>query len=111
LTRKYEKILLRPEHEPAERRGYPIQGKEMTVMITWIPLGFWLIESLPKWRLFNLEDEYDHVFAALIPLQQEDGRRKLVLHADDVTVNTGYKIPSLLGQKWPTTRHPLAVVA
>jgi hypothetical protein len=41
--------------------------------------------------MFNLEYKYDHLVALLIPFRQENDRRKLVLHTDNVTVNTAQK--------------------
>jgi hypothetical protein len=94
LTREYEQILLQPERELTERSRHPIQGKKMimmilmNMMIAGSKLGFCLIEFRPKWRMLNVEYSYHNRFAALIPLHQDDGWRKLVRHADNVTVNT-----------------------
>jgi hypothetical protein len=54
--------------------------------IAWNPLGFPLIVALPKGRTFNAEYYRDDILAALAQLQPEDDGRKLVVHADNATV-------------------------
>jgi hypothetical protein len=53
------------------------------VTIAWNPLGFHLLEALPKGRIFNLESYRDNFLTALIQLLREPGGGCRVIHADD----------------------------
>jgi hypothetical protein len=49
----HEQIWLRPEEAPPEKPNRMIQDRKVIVTIAWYPLGFHLIEALPKGWLFN----------------------------------------------------------
>jgi hypothetical protein len=47
----------------------------MMVRIVWNPLGFHLVEALPKDRIFNGKYYRDNILTAFIPLLPTSGER------------------------------------
>jgi hypothetical protein len=55
LTTDYERVWLRPDQELPERRRHTIQDEKIIAKIAWSPLGFHLLDALPKGRTFDAE--------------------------------------------------------
>jgi hypothetical protein len=76
----------------------------MIQTIAWNPLGFYLLDVLPKGKTFNAEYYCVDILIELLPLgPQVDGMR-LVIHADNETPHRR-KIPSFLQRKSVLPRH------
>jgi hypothetical protein len=54
----------------------------MMVTVAWNPLGFHLLDSLPRVRTFNAEYYPDNILSALLPLRPQADGRKFMIHAD-----------------------------
>jgi hypothetical protein len=91
LVTDHEQIWLRPEETPPERAKHTIQDRKIMVTIAWNPLGFHLIQSLPKGCSFNADYYRDNILAALTPLHPGPDGRQLVLHADNARSHTARK--------------------
>jgi hypothetical protein len=83
LSTHHQQIWLRADQELPERVKHRIQDKKIMVTIAWNPLGFHLVEALPKGRNFNAEYYGDHILAERIRFRSEAGERYLVIHADN----------------------------
>jgi hypothetical protein len=55
------------------------------------PLGFHLLEALPKGNIFNAEYYPVNILAELLPLRPQVDGRKLVIHADNARPHTARK--------------------
>jgi hypothetical protein len=55
LSIDHEQIWFRVEEQPPERPRHIIQDPKMMVTIAWNPLGFRLLDALPKGNTFNTE--------------------------------------------------------
>jgi hypothetical protein len=83
LSTDHEQIWLRGEEQPPERPRHTIQDPKMMVTIAWNPLGFHLLDALPKSNTFNTEYYQVNLLAELLLLRlQVDGRRPGI-HADN----------------------------
>jgi hypothetical protein len=58
------------------------------VRIAWNPLGFHLVEAVPKGRGSHTEYDRDHILMALIRFRPEAGERYLVIHAGNARPHT-----------------------
>jgi hypothetical protein len=87
----HEQMWLRSEEEPLERPPHPIQNPRMMVTIAWNPLGFHLLNALPKGGSFTAGYYRDNILADLVPLRQAGEERQLCLHADDARVYIAQK--------------------
>jgi hypothetical protein len=87
----HELIWLQPGKAPPERPRHTIGDKKMMVTIAWNPLGFHLIEVLPKGMLFNAEYYRNNILAALIEFSPDPQNRPLVIHADNARPHTAKK--------------------
>jgi hypothetical protein len=63
----HEHVELCPKEQSPKTLTYIIQGPKMMLTIAWNPLGFYLLETIPKDRTFNAEDYCDNNLAALLP--------------------------------------------
>jgi histone-lysine N-methyltransferase SETMAR len=91
ISTDHAQIWLRVEEAPLERPRYIIQDPKMMVTIAWNPLGFHLLDALPKGNTCNAEYYRVNILAELLPLRlQVDGRR-LVIHADKAKLHTARK--------------------
>jgi hypothetical protein len=84
-------MWLRPEEEPLERPRRTIQDPKIMVTIAWNPLGFHLLNALPKGRSFTMGYHHDNICAGLVLLRLAEEERQLVLHADNAMVHTAQK--------------------
>jgi histone-lysine N-methyltransferase SETMAR len=91
LVTDYEQIWLCPEGKPPERHKHTIQDPTMMLTIAWNPLGFHLLDALPKGRTFNAEYHRDNILMELIPLRPQVDGRKLVIHADNTRPHVAQK--------------------
>jgi hypothetical protein len=66
-----------------DRLKHAIQNSKRIMTIAWNPLGFELVETLPKGRISNAWYCRDNILAALIPLLPEAAGRWPVIHADN----------------------------
>jgi predicted N-acyltransferase len=62
-----------------------IEDRKIMVTIAWNPVGFHLVEILPKGRIVNAEYYPDNILTELIPLLPARGQRQCVIHAHNVT--------------------------
>jgi hypothetical protein len=66
-----------------EKLRHIIQDPKIMATIAWNPLGFHLLDALPKGNTFNIEYYRVNILTESIPLRlQVDGKR-LVIHADN----------------------------
>jgi hypothetical protein len=63
----------------------------MMLTIGWNPLGFHVLNSLPKGRTCNAEDYRDNILTALLPLRPLVDGRRLMIHADNARPHTSQK--------------------
>jgi hypothetical protein len=76
LSTDHEQIWLHVEERPAERPRHIIQDPKMMVTIAWNPLGFHLLDALPKSNTFNIEYYSVNILTEFLPLRpQADGKR------------------------------------
>jgi hypothetical protein len=65
---------------------------KMMMVIAWNPLGFHLLDSLPKCRTtFNAEYYRDNILSALPPLRPQAHGRKLIIHAANASPEMSHK--------------------
>jgi histone-lysine N-methyltransferase SETMAR len=81
-------IWLQADQEPPEQAKDTIQDQKIMVTIAWNPLGFHLVEILPKGRSFNAEYYRDNILTELIQFRPEAGERYLVIHVDNPRPHT-----------------------
>jgi hypothetical protein len=91
LSTDHEQIWLQADQEPPERAKHTIQDKKIMVAIAWNPLGFHLVEVLPKGRGFNVEHYRDNILTELIRFRPEAGERYVIIHADNARPHTAQK--------------------
>jgi hypothetical protein len=60
----------------------------MIVTITRNPLGFHLLDALPKGSTFNTEYYRVNIVTELLPLRAQVDGKRLVLHADNTGPHT-----------------------
>jgi transposase len=91
LFADHEQIWLRVEEQPPETPRHTTQELKITVTIAWNPLGFHLLEALPKGNTFH--DEYYRVdiLTKLLPLRRQVDRKRLIIHADNAKPHTAPK--------------------
>jgi histone-lysine N-methyltransferase SETMAR len=76
--------------------------------IVWNPLGFHLLEALPKSNTFNTAYYRDNVLTELIPLRPQVDGRRLVIHADNARPQTTRKYRAFCEENCPRLAvHPL----
>jgi hypothetical protein len=79
----------------------------MTMTIAWNPLGFHLLNSLPKGRIFNAEYYRDTILSALLPLCPQADERKLMIHANNASLHTSRKYIAFCAENaLPLAVHP-----
>jgi hypothetical protein len=61
------------------------------VTIAWNPMGFHLLDSLPKGRIFDAEYDRENILSALLPLRLWADGRKLMILADNASPSTSRK--------------------
>jgi hypothetical protein len=91
LSTDHEQLWIRSDEEPPERAKHTIDGKRIMVTIAWNPLGFHLVEALPKRRRFVAEYYRDNILTELIRLCPEAGERYVAIHADNAGPHTAHK--------------------
>jgi hypothetical protein len=77
-----EQIWLPVEAQPPERLRHAIQDPKMMVTIAWNPLGFHLLDVLPKGNTFKAEYCRATILTKLLPLRPQVDGRRLIIHAD-----------------------------
>jgi hypothetical protein len=99
LSTDHGQIWRRVHEQLAERPRHTIQDPKMIVTIAWNPLGFHLLDALPKGTTFNTEYPRVHILTELLRLcLQVDGRR-LVVHAGNARSHTARKWRIFLRRK------------
>jgi histone-lysine N-methyltransferase SETMAR len=83
LSTDHEQIWLRGEDKPPERPRHTIQDPKMTVTIVWNPLGFHLLDALPKGNTFDAEYYRINLLTELLPLRPQVDGTIPVIHADN----------------------------
>jgi hypothetical protein len=68
----------------------------MMVTIAWNPLGFHLLDALPKGNTFNAEYYPAIILTDLLPLHPQADRRRPVIHADYARHHNRLKMPRVL---------------
>jgi hypothetical protein len=63
----------------------------MMLTIAWNPLGFHVLDSLPKSRMFNTEYYRDNILTTLLPLRPQVDGRRLMIHAENARPHTAQK--------------------
>jgi hypothetical protein len=63
----------------------------MMVTIAWNPLGFHLLNALPKGNSFTGEYYRNHIVASLLQLRSASDGKRFCLHADNARVHTARK--------------------
>jgi histone-lysine N-methyltransferase SETMAR len=63
----------------------------MTVTIAWNPLGFYLLDALPKGNTFNTEYYRVNFPTECLPHRSQINGRRLVIHADNARPHTARK--------------------
>jgi hypothetical protein len=84
----HEQIWLRVEEQSPERPRHTIQNPKMMVTIAWNPLGFHLLDALPKDNTFNAEHYRVNILTELVPLRPQVDGKRLVIHADKARPHT-----------------------
>jgi hypothetical protein len=59
-----------------------IQDSKKIVIIAWNPLGFHLLDTLPKGSTFNAEYYRVNILTELLLLRSHVHERRLMIHAD-----------------------------
>jgi hypothetical protein len=70
LSPDYEQISLRVEDHAPEKPKDTIQDPKMVATIAWNPLGFHLLEALPKGSTFNTDYDCVNILTELLPLRR-----------------------------------------
>jgi hypothetical protein len=91
LSTDNEQIWVRVEEQPSEIPRHTIQDPKMMVTIAWNPLGFCLLDVLPKGNTFNAEYYSVDILTRLFPLCLPLDGRRLVIHADNTRPHTARK--------------------
>jgi hypothetical protein len=91
LSTDHEQIWLSADQELPERAKHTIHDKKIGVTIAWNPLGFQLVDALPRGRGFNAEHYRDNILTELIRFRPEAGERYFVIHADNARPHTAQK--------------------
>jgi hypothetical protein len=78
LTTDYERIWLWSDQEPPERQKRTIQDTKIMATITWNPLRFHRVDSLPKGMTFNAYNYRDNILAALIAFGPGRAKKKVL---------------------------------
>jgi hypothetical protein len=81
----------------------------MMVTITWNPLGFHLLDALPKGTVFNTEYYSINILTESLSLRPQVDGRRLVIHADKAKPHT-QTIPNFLLRKSVPPRHTPTVL-
>jgi histone-lysine N-methyltransferase SETMAR len=103
----HELIWLRAGEAPPERPKHMIGDKKIMVTIAWNPLGFHLVDVLPKGMLFNAEYYRDNILAPLLRLRPDPENRYLVIHADNARPHTAKKCQNFwLQNRLRLAQHP-----
>jgi hypothetical protein len=63
----------------------------MMVTIVWNPLGFHLLDTLPKGNTFDAEYDRVDILAEPLPFRSKVDGRRLVAHVDNARPHTGRK--------------------
>jgi hypothetical protein len=87
----YERIWLRPDQEPPEEPKRTIQDKKNMASIAWNPLGFHVLEALPKGRTFDADCYRDNSLTELVPRRPEGNGRKHIIHSEDARAHRAQK--------------------
>jgi hypothetical protein len=88
---EHEHIWFHPEEQPPERLIHMTQDCKMMVTIAWNPLGFQLLDSLPKGRTFNVDCYRDKILSVLFPLPPCADKRMFMIHAENASPHTSRK--------------------
>jgi transposase len=69
------------------------------VTIAWNPLGFRLLDALPKGNTFNAEDYRVNILTEFLLLRPQVDGRRLVIHAGNARPRTGRKCQAFCEEK------------
>jgi hypothetical protein len=72
----------------------------------WNPLGFHLLDALPKGRISNAEYCLDDILTALLPLGPQVAGRKFTIHANNVRSTQFERVELLRRQQTAACRTP-----
>jgi hypothetical protein len=61
----------------------------MMVTITRNPLGFHLLDALPKGRIFNAEYDRNNILTPLLSVRPQVDGRNLIIHANNARSDMG----------------------
>jgi transposase len=61
------------------------------VIIAWNPLGFHLLDALPKGNTFNAEYDRSNILTERLPVRPSVDGKRLVIHADNARPRTARK--------------------
>jgi hypothetical protein len=92
----HDQIWRQADQEPPGLAKPMIQDKKTMVTMACNPLGFSLVEVLPKGRNFIAEYYRDNIPTELIRFPLEAGERYLVIHADSARLHTAQKCPTFV---------------
>jgi hypothetical protein len=88
LSTDHEQIRLRVEEQPPERPKNTIQDPKITVTIACNPLGFHLLEAVPKGNTYTAEYYRVNILTELLPPRPQADWRRLVIHMDNARTHT-----------------------
>jgi hypothetical protein len=94
------------EKNPPERPRHTIQGPKVIVTIAWNPLGFHLLDAIPKGNTPNAEYYRVNLLKELLPLRSQADGRIRVVHAGNARPDTARKYRDFakkIGSAWQYT--------
>jgi hypothetical protein len=91
LSTDPKQVWLRVEAQPPERLRHTIEDPRIMVTIAWNPLGFHLLDALPKGSTFNAEYYRVNILTELLPLRPQVDRRGIGIYADGGKPHTARK--------------------
>jgi hypothetical protein len=84
----HKQTWMGPEEELPARSRRLIQDRKIIVKIAWNPVGFHIVNALPREGSFDAEYYRDNVLAELLSIRPEADGCKLGIHADNAQAHT-----------------------
>jgi histone-lysine N-methyltransferase SETMAR len=79
----------------------------MMETIAWNPVGFHLLDALPKGNALNVKHDRVNILTEFLPLRLQVDRRRLVIHADNARPHTARKCRAICeGNRLRLVVHP-----
>jgi hypothetical protein len=91
LSTNHEQTWLRLEERAPEKPRHTIQDPKIMVVIARSPLGFHLLDALPKGSTCNAEGYRANILTELLPLRPQGDGRRVAIHADNARPDTARK--------------------